>query len=78
MTNWNTYFNRIRMSHKMERHDVVAACRAGGLEITASRAEGWARGSSDTRRHVRMAAEEFDAFTRGLVEWAREVYRDPD
>lgn len=78
MTDWNKYFTRIRTSHEMVRQDVVEACRLGGLEITASRAEGWARNPSDTRRHVRMTAEEFDAFTRGLVEWAREVYRETD
>jgi len=78
MTNWNRHYVRIRISHKMERQDVVEACRSGGLEITASRAEGWARGQNDERRYVPMQEHEFDAFTRGLVDWAREAYRDAD
>lgn len=74
MTDWNIYFKRIRTSHQMTRGDVVEACRLGGLDITTSRAEGWSRGASDTRRHVAMTDAEFDAFTSGLVDWAREAY----
>lgn len=78
MTDWNAYYKRVRTSHKMERGEVVEACRLGGLEISVSRAEGWARGPSDARRHVCMTESDFDAFTRGVVEWAREAYRDTD
>ncbi len=71
---FNRHFKRIRISHRMEREDVVKCCALGGLDIAPSRAEGWARGESDTRRHVTMTEAEFDAFTAGLVAWARDVY----
>lgn len=78
MTDWNAHYRRVRTSHKMDRQEVVECCRLGGMEISVSRAEGWARGIGDTRRHVRMTAEDFDAFTGGLVDWARKAYRDTD
>lgn len=75
---YNRYFRRVRISHRMSKHDVVVACQRGGLEITPSRAEAWARGEQDARRHIAMSEAEFEAFTRGLVDWAREAYRDTD
>lgn len=75
---WNQHYKRISISHRMSRADVVECCRLGGLDITPSRAEGWSRGRSDTRRHVVMSGADFEAFTRGLVEWARQAYRSAD
>ena len=72
MTNWNGYYKRIRTAMELDRDDVVACCQLGGLEITRSRAEGWARGEHDRRRHVAMTEAEFDAFTVGLVEWTKQ------
>lgn len=76
MTDWNTLFNRVRMSHRMNRADVAECCQLGGMEISNSRAEGWARGASDARRHVIMTADDFEAFTAGLPEWAKQHYQD--
>lgn len=71
---YSLYFRRIRASHRMTKHDVVACCALGGIEITVSRAEGWNR--NDERRHTAMTAAEFDAFTAGLPQWARENYTE--
>ena len=70
----NQYYKRIRLSHRMDRADVVRCCALGGLEITPSRAEAWSRSPSDTRRHIMMTEPEFDAFTAGLPQWAAENY----
>lgn len=81
MTIWNVYYARIRNSLVMSKQDVVAACRLGGLEITVSRAEGWSRPTSDVRRYVKMYESDFDAFTKGLPEWGRQVeaeFESPD
>lgn len=79
MTDWNTHYRRICISHRLTKLDIVECCRLGGLEISNSKAEAWRRASSSDHRHVtRMTEAEFDAFTRGLVDWAREAYRDPD
>ena len=74
---YNRWYRRISMSHRLTKSDTVECCRLGGLEISVSRAEGWKRGVSDSRRHVAMTDAEFEAFTSGLVEWARGVYDDP-
>lgn len=74
MSDWNVYYKRVRTSLALSYPEVVAVCRMGGLEITRSRAEGWNRGPADTRRFVTMSESEFDAFTIGLVEWARENF----
>lgn len=77
MTDWNALFVRVRMSHRMGHADVVEACRLGGLVVSRSKAEGWAR--RDERRHQRMGEQDFEAFTRGLVGWARAAYAEaPD
>lgn len=77
---WNRPFRLIRASHEMSKHDVVEACRHGGVEITASRAEAWARtwrgGTPDRgdRRSTAMTEAEFMGFVAGLVTWARGHY----
>lgn len=71
---YNRWLRRIVMSHRLRKHEIAECCRRGGMTISASRAEGWTRGASDTRRHVTMTEAEFDAFTSGLVDWAREAY----
>ena len=77
---WNRLFRPIRASHEMSKHDVVEACRHGGIEITNSRAEAWARawrgGALDRgdRRSTAMTEEEFMGFVAGLVPWARGHY----
>lgn len=73
---YNRWFRRIVMSHRLTKQDVAECCRLGGLTVAVSRAEGWKRGASDTRRHVVMTEAEFDAFTAGLVDWAREAYAE--
>lgn len=78
MTDWNRYFRRIAISHQLTKHDVVECCRLGGLVISGSKAEAWKRSASNPRRHAEMTGEEFEVFTRGLVDWAREAYRDTD
>lgn len=81
MTDWNRYFRRIRITHQMTKQDVVECCRLGGLTISASRAEAWARGVQGERlergdhRSTAMTEAEFEAFTAGLVDWAREAYK---
>lgn len=72
--NFNRYFKRISASHRMRKHDVVKCCALGGLEITASRAEGWRRGEHDERRFLAMSEAEFEAFTSGLIKWGIETY----
>lgn len=75
MTDWNTYYRRICISHRLSKHDIVECCRLGGLEVSSSRAEAWRRSSSSDHRFVtKMTEEEFGAFTYGLVEWARSAY----
>lgn len=77
MTDWNTHFRRICMSHRLVKADIVECCRLGGIEISLSKAEAWRRSAASRHRHVTAMTEaEFDAFTYGLVEWAREAYRD--
>ncbi|MPM20185.1 hypothetical protein SDC9_66614 [bioreactor metagenome] len=74
---WNRWFRRIRASHRMTRHDVVACCRLGGADVSASRAEAWSRrAGGDSRRSGAMTRDDFEAFTAGLVDWAREAYKD--
>lgn len=72
MSEYNDYFKRVRISHEMSRSDVVQCCALGGLEITGSRSEGWARGIADERRFIEMHKDEFEAFTIGLIAWSRE------
>lgn len=74
--NYNAYLKKIRSSHAMQREDVLRCCVLGGLEITNSRAEGWARAESDGRRFIRMGRAEFEAFLDGLPAWAAETYHD--
>ena len=73
MSTWNKYLVRVAMSHQLDKAEIVEICLLGGLEISGSRAEGWKRSTSDTRRHVRMTESEFDAFTTGLVTWAKNI-----
>lgn len=81
---YNRLFRQIAISHRMVREDVVVACRAGGLEISGSRADGWRRGTQGghlergARRAVWMTQQEFEAFCGGLPDWAREAYAAPD
>lgn len=72
--NYNIHLRRIALSHRMSRTDIARCCALGGLEITASRSDGWKRSPSSERRFVSMTAEEFDAFTAGMPEWASENY----
>jgi uncharacterized protein YehS (DUF1456 family) len=72
MTDWNRHYKRVRGALRLTYPEVVDVCRLGGLEITRSRAEGWNRGEDDVRRFVKMTEAEFDAFTRGLMDWSRE------
>lgn len=72
MTDWNGHFKRIRLALSLDLAEVVDICRAGGIEIAVSRVEGWKRNPRDNRRYVVMSEAEFDAFTAGLPEWARE------
>ena len=64
----------------MSRDDVVECVRLGGLEITRSRAEAWSRGKQGgalergARRSSPMTEAQFDAFTAGLIPWARGAY----
>lgn len=82
MTDWNSHFRRIAGSHKMSREEVVECLRLGGMEISRSRADGWRRGlqggtlERGARRSTIMSEAEFDAFTSGLIPWARAAYRD--
>lgn len=71
---WNRHLKRIAMSHRMDKRDIADCCALGGLEVSVSRAEGWRRGQSDTRRHVRMSADDFEAFAAGLPMWAKTAY----
>lgn len=62
------------MTLELTRHDVTAIMRIGGIDVSSSRADGWARkrDAPDDRRTV-MTEAEFEAFTTGLVEWARDA-----
>ncbi|KWT70748.1 hypothetical protein APY04_0809 [Hyphomicrobium sulfonivorans] len=73
MPTYNMWFKRIRLSHAMSRRDVVEAMRLGGVEVSSSRADRWTRADGDSRRGATMTEDEFDAFTRGLVEWTKEA-----
>lgn len=68
-TKWS---QRVRLALELTRHDVVEIMAAGGVTVSSSRADGWMRRRdvADGRRTV-MSEAEFDAFTRGLVEWSR-------
>lgn len=82
MTKFNTWFRQIRLSHRMDRRDIVACCALGGLEISASRAESWMRGvqggalDRGARRSTAMTEPEFTAFVAGLPDWSRQAYSD--
>lgn len=68
------WYKRLRLALDLDRNDVVEVMRLGGVEISKSRADAWARGRpAADERGVRqtMTASEFDAFTRGLVEWSK-------
>lgn len=75
MSDWNTHCKRIKIALRLERGEIVEICRLGGRKISLSKADGWMRSPSDARRFQRMSAEEFEAFTSGLVEWARDNMR---
>lgn len=74
MSDYNRYLVRIKMSHRMDRKDIVRCCQIGGVNVTGSRVAAWLRSQSSDRDHAPMTAAEFDAFTYGIVEWAREAY----
>lgn len=38
------WFQRVRLALELSRHDVVEIVRLGGLTVSSSRADGWARG----------------------------------
>jgi len=81
MTSWNTHFRRIVGSHEMSRDEIVECLRLGGMEISRSRADAWRRGwqggtlERGARRSTPMSESEFDAFTSGLIEWAKAACR---
>jgi len=70
---FSRWFQRVRISLRLNRHDVVDIMSRGGIAISSSRADGWTRprDGRDDRTTV-MGEDEFEAFTRGLVEWARD------
>lgn len=71
---YNRWFRRIKTSHAMSRAEIVECCRLGGLEISGSMADAWARKSgTDARRAAPMTELQFEAFTAGLVDWIREA-----
>lgn len=68
-TRYNNWYKRIRLAMELSRGDVVECMRIGGVIVSGSRVDGWARSQSDPTRRTLMTEHEFDAFTRGLVEW---------
>ena len=68
----NTYYKRVRVALELDKHDVAEILRLGGGEASLSEIEGWSRRESDQRRYRSMSEAQFDVFTRGLVEWARD------
>jgi hypothetical protein len=56
----------------LSRSDVVEIMRCAGVEITGGQADRWSRRDDDTERgKTGMTEDQFDAFTRGLVEWTK-------
>ena len=73
-TKYNRWFRRIKTSHAMSRPDIIECCRIGGMEISSSTADAWARRiGGERRRAAPMSEAQFEAFTAGLVEWIREA-----
>ncbi len=71
---YSTWYKRLRLALDLDRHDVVEIMRLGGVEISKSRADAWARGTQAAdERGVRqtMTRDEFDAFTRGIAAWSK-------
>lgn len=77
MTDWNQLFKQFRVGLSLDKGEVAEICLMGGLEISNSKAEAWARGSSDKRRHIRMSEEEFKALMAGFAEWGRQNIASP-
>lgn len=69
---FNVWYNRVRMSLALTKHDVAEIMRIADLPCSTSEIEGWQRRTDDSRRHRTMTEQQFDAFTRGLVDWARD------
>jgi hypothetical protein len=69
---FNRWYRRICISHDLTRHEVVEIMRVAGMEISSSRADGWKRVDTESRRGATMTEPEFEAFTNGLVEWLRD------
>lgn len=70
---YTKWLQRIRLALELDRHDIVEIMAEGGVTISSSRADGWMRrrDAVDDRRQTTMTEQEFNAFTRGLVEWSR-------
>ncbi len=71
MSNYKTWFKRIRMAFELNRREVVEIMKIGGMPVSSSHIDGWARPGNDAQRSRPMTEAEFDAFTFGLVEWSK-------
>lgn len=71
-TNYNRWTRRIKIALALTKQDVKDILSCGGIEVSSSRAEGLTRSASDRRRFSPMREDEFEAFTSGLVDWARD------
>lgn len=68
---FNKYYHRICIALALSKQDVVEIFQMAGVKISVSRPAGWRRSESDVRRHIVMHEDEFNAFTAGLIPWAR-------
>jgi len=66
--NLNAEYKKLRLALELNRHDVVEICRLGGVDVSASQADGWAR-RSDSAKFVVMTREQYYGFLDGLVIW---------
>ena len=76
MSQCKTWFKRLRLVLELDRADIVEIMRLAESPVSSSQADGWMRPDNDTRRSRPMSEAEFDAFTRGLVEWSKEKPRE--
>ena len=88
----NPVMRRVCGAFQLSRRDVVDICRLGGLEISASKADGWKRGAQTyrnpdagsrdpedlERRDKSVSDAEFAAFWRGLTIWLHNETMETD
>lgn len=79
----NSAFRRVARALRLTRHDVVDICAFGGVEVSASKADGWRRGEKSyrkpdprshnpnelERRDKPISDSDWSAFWRGLDIW---------